>query len=127
MVSVDDFFARLSSEQTCIVLALRQVILRNAPGVEESIAWGGLSYHRPWVGGRVKGAVCQIVTKRGKVRLDFIHGVALPEPHGLLRGDLRSKRFVPIGSPEVARAAEVEALVRSAMRHLPGSSLSTGP
>ena len=126
-ISVDDFFERLSPEQTAIVLRLREVILRNAAGVEESVAWGGLSYHRPWLGGRVKGAVCQIVTKKGRVRLDFIHGIALPDPNGLLKGDRLSKRYVPIRGPKEANRLEIEALIRAAMRLIPGSSDPTGP
>ena len=46
-----------------IVSTLRKVIRRTAPDAEESLLWGGMSYHRPKVGGRVKGSVCQIVVK----------------------------------------------------------------
>ena len=75
----------LAPEISPLVLALRDVVRRTVPHAEESLLWGGLSYHRPQVGGRVKGAVCQIVVKRGQVRLDFIHGVRLADPCGLLR------------------------------------------
>lgn len=54
-----------------VVSALRTVVRRTIPQAEESIVWGGLSYHRPEVGGRVKGSVCLIVVKKGQVRLDF--------------------------------------------------------
>ena len=126
-ISVDDFFERLSPDQTAIVLKLREVILQNGPGVDESVVWGGLSYHRPWLGGRVKGAVCQIVTQVGRVRLEFIHGIALPDPQGLLRGDRRSKRHIPIASPEEASRPAVEALIRAAMRFIPGSNDLAAP
>jgi hypothetical protein len=79
-----------------LVSALRKVIRRTIPQAEESLLWGGISYHRPQVGGRVKGAVCQIVFKDDRVRLDFIHGVRLQDPSGLLRGNRLSKRYVPI-------------------------------
>jgi hypothetical protein len=87
-----------------VVLALRNVVHRTVPQAEESVLWGSLSYHRPQVGGRVKGAVCQIVVKQGQVRLDFIHGVRLPDPCGLLQGDKLSKRFVPIETVADGRA-----------------------
>ena len=74
-----------------LVSALRAVVRRNVPLAEESVLWGGLSYHRPEVGGRVKGAVCQIVVKGGAVRLDFIHGIRLKDPSRLLRGRLLDK------------------------------------
>jgi hypothetical protein len=97
-----------------IVLALRDVVCRTAPDAEETVLWGGLSYHTPWIGGRVKGALCQITVKRGEVRLEFIHGIRLADPAGLLRGDRISKRYVPICSIADARRPEVEDLIREA-------------
>jgi hypothetical protein len=97
-----------------VVVALRKVVLRTAPEVEESFLWGALSYHRPHVGGRVKGAVCQIVVRDDQVRLDFIHGIRLPDPHGLLRGDRLSKRFIPILTAADAERPEIAALIREA-------------
>jgi hypothetical protein len=72
------------------------------------------TYHRPKVGGRVKGAVCQIVVEGDRVRLDFIHGIRLTDPCRLLRGDRISKRFVPIEAAEDAVGAnrpEIVALI----------------
>lgn len=97
-----------------IVLALRKVIAKAIPAAEESVLWGGISYHRPWVGGRVKGAVCQITAKHGEVRLDFIHGVRLQDPHRLLQGNLVSKRFILIQSQAEAELAEISDLIREA-------------
>jgi hypothetical protein len=103
------FLESLEPEPREIVLALRGVVRRAVPDAEETILWGGLSYHTPWIGGRVKGAICQIVAKRGEVRLEFIHGIRLVDPAGLLRGDRLSKRYIPIrsaaevGRPEIAR------------------------
>ena len=111
---VKAFLERLSPEARPRVLALRAVIRGVAPGAEESILWGGLSYHRPEIGGRVKGAVCQITVKDGVVRLDFIHGIRLANPAGLLRGDGVSKRHVPIETVADARQPEVATLVRNA-------------
>lgn len=63
------FLDALSPENRELVLALRNVVRRSSPHAEESIVWGRLSYHRPQVGGRVKGAVCQIVETTGLDRL----------------------------------------------------------
>jgi hypothetical protein len=54
------FLDSLDPEARKLVVALRRVVRRTVPAAEESLLWGGLSYHRPEVGGRVKGAVCQI-------------------------------------------------------------------
>jgi hypothetical protein len=74
------FFDGLSVKTHRLVLALRNVVRRAVPDAEESLVWGSLSYHCPHIGGRVKGAVCQIVVKPNQVRLDFIHGVRLADP-----------------------------------------------
>jgi hypothetical protein len=108
------FLDALTAQTRQLVTALRAVVRRTAPGAEESLLWGGLSYHRPQVGGRVKGAVCQIVVKGDKVRLDFIHGIRLADPFGLLQGDRLSKRFVPIRTAADAERPEVTALIREA-------------
>lgn len=108
------FLDALSPETRQLVSALRKVVRRTVPDAEESLLWGGLSYHRPQVGGRVKGAVCQIGAKEGQVRLDFIHGIRLPDPCGLLQGDRLSKRFVPIGTVADAERPEIIALIQEA-------------
>jgi hypothetical protein len=108
------FLDALTPETREVVLALRNVVRRTAPDAVESLLWGGLSYHRPQVGGRVKGAVCQIGVKRGQVRLDFIHGIRLADPGGLLQGQRLSKRFVPIETIADAERPEVAALIKEA-------------
>jgi hypothetical protein len=111
-----------------IVGKLRMAIKRLVPDAEESCVWGCLSYHRPRVGGRVKGAVCQIVVRREQVRLDFIHGIRMRDPAGLLRGRQVSKRFVPIETLSDALRPEIAALVReaAAVGPAPDSTSSSG-
>lgn len=108
------FLNALPPEIKELVLALRSVVRRTVPHAEESLLWGGLSYHRPQVGGRVKGAICQIVVKGDKVRLDFIHGIRLADPCGLLQGERVSKRFVPIETVADGERPEIVALIREA-------------
>ena len=111
---VREFLDGLSPEVRGVVRALRAVVRRAAPGAEESLLWGVLSYHRPEVGGRVKGAVCMIGVKAGRVRLDFIHGIRLADPSGLLQGRMLSKRYVPLATIANAERPGIEALIRQA-------------
>ena len=97
-----------------LVVVLRAIVRRAAPQAEESVLWGGLSYHRPEVGGRIKGAVCMIGAKTGQVRLEFVHGIRLTDPSGLLQGRSLSKRFVPVATIAAARRAPLQELVRAA-------------
>jgi hypothetical protein len=108
------FLDALAPETRELVRALRNMVRCTVPHAEESLLWDGLSYHRPEVGGRVKGAVCQIGVKRGQVRLDFIHGIRLTDPCGLLQGDRKSKRFIPISSITDAERPEIAAWIREA-------------
>jgi hypothetical protein len=111
---VGRWLENLHSDIRSIVVALRTVVRKTVPETVESLLWGGLSYHRPNVGGRVKGAVCQISVKNGQVRLEFIHGIRLQDPSGLLHGDRVSKRFIPIETAADVERPEVTALIRRA-------------
>lgn len=97
-----------------LVLAARKLILSIAPGLTESVVWGELSYHDAGVGGRVKGAVCQIRVRDGMVLLGFVHGAGLHDPKGLLRGSGVAKRFLPVRSARDLAGPAVRALIRSA-------------
>ncbi len=114
LTHITDFLDELTPECKQIVMALREIIATVIPAAEESVLWSGLSYHRPWIGGRVKGAVCQISVKRGVVQLDFIHGRRLSDPGQLLQGTRLSKRFVPVQSPTEARSPGIAELIRKA-------------
>jgi hypothetical protein len=111
---VKRFLDALTPEMRRVVVVLRHVVRCTVPRAEESLLWGCLSYHRPEVGGRVKGAVCQVVVKRGQVRLDFIHGVRLSDPSGLLQGDRLSKWFIPIRTIADAKRPGIASLIRAA-------------
>jgi len=111
----------LPPEVRDIVRAAREVVLRIAPGVEETVLWDGLSYHRPEVGGRVKGAVCLLSAKGGRVRLEFIHGVRLSDPGRLLQGNRLSKRFVPLRRAADAESPGIAALLRDAATQDPAT------
>jgi hypothetical protein len=108
------FLAALPLAVRPIVRALSGMIRQTVPDAVETMLWGGLSYHRPAVGGRVKGALCLIGVKDGEVRLDFIHGVRLADPLHLLRGTLISKRHVVIDSVAAVRRRGLADLLRSA-------------
>lgn len=116
---VRTFLRKLSPQVRGRVMALRELVLRVAPSAEETVLWGTLSYHRPAVGGRVKGTVCMIVVKGNSVRLDFIHGVRLSDPAHILRDDLASKRFVLIES--------VADVARDEIAHLIGEAAALDP
>lgn len=109
-----------------LVLAARRLILSIAPGLTESVVWGELSYHDAEVGGRVKGAVCQIRARGGKVLLGFVHGASLRDPKSLLQGTGVAKRFLPIRSARDLTGPPVRKLVRAASE-LPAALFGRNP
>jgi hypothetical protein len=120
--SVKAFLDGLDPKARPLVQALRRTVRDVAPEVVETVIWDALSYHRPWIGGRVKGAVCQIVVRRGRVRLDFIHGVELHDPDHLLQGTQLSKRFFPIERASDALRPEIAWLIDEAARFVHGKA-----
>ena len=81
-----------------IVLELRNIIALVAPDAVEVLRWGGLSYFHEGRGGIVSAGICQIGLHKDHVRLAFVHGAFLSDPHGLLAGTQKAKRFVRIES-----------------------------
>ena len=77
-----------------IVLELRNIIVRVAPGVSEVGTVRGYNYFYKDRGGPVSAGVCQIGLHRDHVRLAFIHGAFLPDPKNLLQGESLYKRYV---------------------------------
>lgn len=106
-----------------LVRALRRVVLREAPGAAEGVRFGVLCYYHAdaWFGA-IGGNICMIEVRdagspersRREVRLSFIHGAALPDPAGLLRGRGRSKRHVPVPDEGAAALSALATLIRRA-------------
>ena len=102
-----------------IVFELRNLIVDIAPNATEKIQWKGLSYYDASRGGVVKGGICQIELHDKHVRLSFIHGAFIQDPHGLLRGDRLSKRYVRLESYESVPWEQLADLVRVAAKFDP--------
>ena len=117
--AVNGLLAKLPPDQFQIVVALRRLIRKTTSGTEETVLWKSLSYHRPGLGGRIAGAVCLITPKADCVHLGFIRGAVLRDPHRLLRGTGKAKRFVPLRRIQEVHRAELQALIWAAAGHNP--------
>jgi hypothetical protein len=104
-----------------IVLELRNIIASVAPDAVELIRWGGLSYCHEGRGGLVSAGICQIGIHADHVRLEFIHGVFLPDPGGLFEGTRKSKRYVRLKSYDDAPWEALRQLIEDAARFDPRS------
>jgi hypothetical protein len=120
------FLAEVRPSQRKTIEVLRRLVRRSAGQAVETVLWRSLSYHRPEVGGRVKGAVCMITPRADGVQLGFIHGAALCDPEGLLHRSGIAKRFVAFRSSRDIPRKPLSALIAAAARYVPGESRVPG-
>jgi hypothetical protein len=116
---IQNHFSTIPFDWMDIILELRSQIAQIAPGVTEELRKKGLSYYFTDRGGPVSAGVCLIVVKADHVRLGFIHGSFLPDPHHLLQGDRIAMRYVPVTSFDNAPWEDLAALIESSSRFDP--------
>ena len=121
LYEIEKFLERTSPHLQEIVLELRNIIASVASDATEVIRWGGLSYYHEGRGGIVSAGICQIGIHKDHVRLAFIHGAFLPDPHHLFEGTQKYKRVVRIESYEDAPWEHLKDLITSASRFDPYS------
>jgi hypothetical protein len=102
-----------------IVFELRNIVASVAPDAVEVVRWGGLSYYLEGRGGIVSAGICQIGIEKDHIRLAFIHGAFLPNPHKLLRGTQKAKRYVKIETYEDAPWEKLQELIASSAKYDP--------
>ena len=121
---IESFLIRIPIDLQDIVLELRNIIASVAPDAVEVIRWGGISYFHEGRGGIVSAGICQIGIHEDYVRLDFIHGAFLPDPHHLLHGTQKAKRFVRIETYEDAPWEYLKELITTSAKFDPRSLAS---
>ena len=82
-----------------MILELRNFIREVVPDVSEAVLFHSLCHFKLGMpDGSIGSNICRISEHKGIVFLSFIHGAALPDPHGLLQGDGKAIRKIPIRS-----------------------------
>src|SRR5689334_17982029 len=80
-----------------LTLAVREVVLEEAPEAIESISKGyALAIGYSFTGKPLKDGFCHIVTYTTHVNLGFNRGAQLPDPNGILIGEGKSIRHITI-------------------------------
>jgi len=98
-----------------LALALREIILEEAPDASESIyrvytvaIWFGFS-------GKMKDMFCYIATNAGHVNLGFPRGAALPDPNRVLEGEGKTMRHIKFASERDLERPFVRRYIQAAM------------
>ena len=121
---IESFLQHVPVHLQDIVFELRNIIASVAPDAAEAIRWGGLSYFHEGRGGIVSAGICQIGIHEDYIRLDFIHGIFLSDPHHLLQGNQKVKRYVRLGSYDHAPWNALKQLIQESSRFDPRSLVS---
>jgi hypothetical protein len=102
-----------------LALALREVILEEAPDASESIyqtytvaIWFGFS-------GKMKDMFCYIATSAGHVNLGFPRGSTLPDPNRVLVGEGKTMRHIKLRSQRDVERPFMRRYIQTAMERAP--------
>ena len=80
-----------------LTLALREIVLEEAPEAIESVVKGyALAIGFSFTGKPLKDGFCHVVTYATHVNLGFNRGALLPDPHGVLIGKGKSIRHITL-------------------------------
>jgi hypothetical protein len=118
---VETFLQHTPAQLQDIVLELRNIIASITPDAVEVVRWGDLGYFHEGGGGLVSAGICQIEIRKDHIRLAFIHGAFLSDPHNLFKGTQKYKRYIEIDSFDYAPWDYLKELVASASKFDPRS------
>jgi hypothetical protein len=110
-----------------LALALREIVLEEAPDASESVyqvytvaIWFGFS-------GKMKDMFCYIATNAKHVNLGFPHGTSLADPYGVLEGDGKTMRHIKFASLGDVERPFVRRYIQTAMEQAaPAGARGTG-
>ena len=117
--SYDPAIARLA-------LALRQIVLEEAPDASESVyqvytvaIWFGFT-------GKMKDMFCYITTHARHINLGFPRGAALPDPNRVLQGDGKAMRHIKFASESDLERPFIRRYIQAAMEQVAEAAESGG-
>jgi hypothetical protein len=104
-----------------LTLALRDVVLEEAPQAIESISKGyALAIGYSFTGKPLKDGFCHIVTYSTHVNLGFNRGALLPDPNGILVGEGKSIRHITIRNESELERPFVRRYLQAAIDQIGG-------
>jgi hypothetical protein len=109
-----------------LALALREIILEEAPDASESIyqvytvaIWFGFS-------GKMKDMFCYIATNARHINLGFPRGSTLPDPNRVLEGEGKAMRHIKFASHRDLARSFVRRYIRASIEQLGAAAAAGG-
>lgn len=96
-------------------LILREIVLKNLPGVTEQLDIPAKMIAYAY-GQKYTELVCVIIPSKNGLKLGFNKGTTLPDPPGLLEGSGKISRYVTIKSEDNIKNPALTELLQAAMQ-----------
>ena len=107
-----------------LALALREVVLEEAPEAKESLVKGyAVAIGFSFTGKPMKDGFCHVVAYGARVNLGFNRGALLPDPNRVLHGTGKMIRHVTIESLEDLERPWLRRYLRTAIEMVSGAAL----
>ena len=120
------FLAAYDRHISELALALREIVLEQAPDASESIyqvytvaIWFGFS-------GKMKDMFCYIATNARHINLGFPRGALLPDPNHVLEGDGKTMRHIKFASERDLERAFVRRYIQAAIEQVGPAATAGG-
>ncbi len=110
-----ELLADCSPGVTDLALALRELVLTEAPEAEEilySVYAQVIVFRLPR---RKRGAFCNVAAYSHHVNLVFYYGAQLPDPQGVLKGSGKQMRHIRFDSPDDLGRGFLRTCIRAAI------------
>jgi hypothetical protein len=118
-----DYLAASDPLVSSLFLALREIVLEEAPAAIESISMGyALAIGFSFTGKPLKDGFCHIVAYSSYVNLGFNRGALLADPNGVLAGNGKSIRHITIRNHDDLDRPLVRRYLQAAIEQVGGPS-----
>ena len=104
-----------------LALALRAIVLEEAPEARELISHGYAEAIAFTFTGRLSDSFCHIATYQRYVNLGLNRGTSLPDPKKLLAGTGKNIRHIRISAESDLALPHIRGFIRAAIEQQPGN------
>jgi len=116
-----EYLAAYDPHVSSLALALREIVLEEAPEAIESLAKGyAVAIGFSFTGKPMKDGFCHVVAYSTHVNLGFNRGAQLPDPAHLLKGKGKSIRHMTIHDHEELDSPVIRRYLREAIEQAGG-------